>query len=395
MSTKKRSSRKKRVTSAQPDDVSSSDSESMNISRPKTNTCDSSSDSKSPMKKPPSQNTTSASGLLCNDRNTGIDSSKTTTKKPSFQKKMSASAKQVDDNNSYCSMSGESALEDEQVVEDVSPSKSTPAPESEKDESLVTRKAEFYNRVSTKMNALERDNKTSHILSDNQFETIVSFMISYNNALKEDRVDVINRYPHKIAYRWLKQYELLTVETSNVLIFKQPVGAALDCCKKVVSYGKMFDAIREIHEVEAGNDHPKSKTLYKRVSARHGKSVPRWVCEVFPQFCPVCIRSRPRKTTTAGHQPLLTRGMNVRAQIDLIDYQSMPDGPFQYVLDYQDHGIKFCQLRPLMNGHIMLLQLSSSTSSVYLGLHQSCKLILAGSSCMVAQNLDISNWMMR
>ena len=119
---------------------------------------------------------------------------------------MSASAKQVDDNNSYCSMSGESALEDEQVVEDVSPSKSTPAPESEKDESLVTRKAEFYNCVSTKMNALERDNKTSHILSDNQFETIVSFMISYNNALKEDRVDVINRYPHKIAYRWLKQY---------------------------------------------------------------------------------------------------------------------------------------------------------------------------------------------
>ena len=41
--------------------------------------------------------------------------------------------------------------------------------------------------------------------------------------------------------------------------------------------------------------------------------------------------------------------MNVRAQIDLIDYQSMPDGLFQYVLVYQDHGIKFCQLRPLRN----------------------------------------------
>ena len=39
--------------------------------------------------------------------------------------------------------------------------------------------------------------------------------------------------------------------------------------------------------------------------------------------------------------------MNVRAQIDLIDYQSMPDGPYNYVLDYQDHGIKFCQLRAL------------------------------------------------
>jgi hypothetical protein len=39
--------------------------------------------------------------------------------------------------------------------------------------------------------------------------------------------------------------------------------------------------------------------------------------------------------------------MNIRAQIDLIDYQSMPDGLFQYVLVYQDHGIKFCQLWPL------------------------------------------------
>ena len=39
--------------------------------------------------------------------------------------------------------------------------------------------------------------------------------------------------------------------------------------------------------------------------------------------------------------------MNVHAQIDLIDDQSMPDGPYNYVLDYQDHGIKFCQLRPL------------------------------------------------
>ena len=28
---------------------------------------------------------------------------------------------------------------------------------------------------------------------------------------------------------------------------------------------------------------------------------------------------------------------------------SMPDGLFHYVLVYQDHGIKFCQLRPLWN----------------------------------------------
>ena len=30
-----------------------------------------------------------------------------------------------------------------------------------------------------------------------------------------------------------------------------------------------------------------------------------------------------------------------------MNFQSMPDGQFKYVLDYQDHGTKFCQLRPL------------------------------------------------
>lgn len=35
------------------------------------------------------------------------------------------------------------------------------------------------------------------------------------------------------------------------------------------------------------------------------------------------------------------RGMNVYAQIDLIDYQSMLDGQFNSALGYQDHGIKF------------------------------------------------------
>jgi hypothetical protein len=36
----------------------------------------------------------------------------------------------------------------------------------------------------------------------------------------------------------------------------------------------MFDAIRDIHESQSGNDHPKAKTLYKRISEKYGKSIP-------------------------------------------------------------------------------------------------------------------------
>jgi hypothetical protein len=90
-----------------------------------------------------------------------------------------------------------------------------------------------------------------------------------------------------------------------------------------------------------------SKTLYKRVSAKYGKSIPWWLSEMFPKFCPVCLGAKVRRKPKAGHQQLLIRGMGVRAQIDLVDYQSMPNRSYNYVLDHQDLGIKFCQLHPL------------------------------------------------
>eukprot|EP00965_Chrysotila_dentata_P179969 5941990-Pleurochrysis_carterae.AAC.1 len=34
-------------------------------------------------------------------------------------------------------------------------------------------------------------------------------------------------------------------------------------------------------------------------------------------------------------------------QVDLIDLQSCPDGHFKFLLDYQDHGGKLCDNRPL------------------------------------------------
>ena len=32
--------------------------------------------------------------------------------------------------------------------------------------------------------------------------------------------------------------------------------------------------------------------------------------------------------------------MNVRGQVDLVDLQSMADGDYRYILNYQDHGMK-------------------------------------------------------
>lgn len=54
----------------------------------------------------------------------------------------------------------------------------------------------------------------------------------------------------------------------------------------------MFDDILKIH-LELG--HAKAVTLYKAVHAKHGKSIPRTLCEEFAKLCPHCTAALPRK----------------------------------------------------------------------------------------------------
>ncbi|KAL4113234.1 hypothetical protein QTP88_016893 [Uroleucon formosanum] len=46
-------------------------------------------------------------------------------------------------------------------------------------------------------------------------------------------------------------------------------------------------------------------------------------------------------------KPITTADFNERAQIDLVNFQSVPDGKFKWILNYQDHATKFVILRPL------------------------------------------------
>jgi hypothetical protein len=49
----------------------------------------------------------------------------------------------------------------------------------------------------------------------------------------------------------------------------------------------------------------------------------------------------------AGIRNIVTEGFGVRGQVNLIDFQSMPDGLFKYLLNYIDHGVKKLTSIPL------------------------------------------------
>jgi hypothetical protein len=50
----------------------------------------------------------------------------------------------------------------------------------------------------------------------------------------------------------------------------------------------------------------------------------------------------------AGVKNIITFGFGVRGQVDLIDFQSMPDGSFLFLLNYIDHGVKKLTSIPLV-----------------------------------------------
>jgi hypothetical protein len=98
---------------------------------------------------------------------------------------------------------------------------------------------------------------------------------------------------------------------------------------------RLFADLWKIHQ----EDHCKGNTLFTRARDRHG-SITREVCKMFTDVCPHCVKVLSRRKPMARIRNIVTEGFGVRGQVDLIDFQSMPDGLFKYLLNYIDHGLK-------------------------------------------------------
>ena len=53
------------------------------------------------------------------------------------------------------------------------------------------------------------------------------------------------------------------------------------------------------------------------------------------------------RITQKGIKPIITHGFGTQGQVDLIDFQSMPDGDFCFLLNYINPGVKFLLSIPL------------------------------------------------
>ena len=156
------------------------------------------------------------------------------------------------------------------------------------------------------------------------------------------------RHEFPQIHNWNRIYAIVASGDSSILVARprnmvveEIVDA--DLVKRITYLERVFSDLL----VEHGTDHSKGRTLYTRVCAVIS-NVPREVCQHFTDTCPRCIERSQRTRSTAGLRPIITAGFNTRGQVDLIDFQSMPDGEFRFLLNYIDHGCKFLFSIPIV-----------------------------------------------
>jgi hypothetical protein len=130
---------------------------------------------------------------------------------------------------------------------------------------------------------------------------------------------------------------------SDVVLVRGDETEDIDHKQRPSYYERVFADLKELH----GIDHPKGRTFYKRVAERYD-NISASVCKLFTNTCRRCCEQAKKKKPTAGVKNIVTKGFGVRGQVDLVDFQSMPDGKFKFLLNYVDHGIKKLTCIPIV-----------------------------------------------
>ncbi len=103
-------------------------------------------------------------------------------------------------------------------------------------------------------------------------------------------------------------------------------------------------------------DHNKRLALVEKVKVRHCNVSRDW--DIFTRMCPGCIERGPKPKPLAGLRThVITLGLVVHGQCDLIDLQSMAYGMFKYLLNYINHGVKFLFAIPLVANYASCIAL--------------------------------------
>ncbi|XP_053599902.1 KRAB-A domain-containing protein 2-like [Plodia interpunctella] len=143
-----------------------------------------------------------------------------------------------------------------------------------------------------------------------------------------------------MQYYWTSKYDVSSTEGAEYLIMKK--NKPEDPAIRVIPLEQYFDLLWQIHnELDHGG---RDKMIYV---IKNKFYVQKKAVEIFISLCPKCETKRNERTKKST-----TTNFNSTGQVDLIDFQSIPDEDYKWVLKYQDKATKFIHLCPLRTNQV-------------------------------------------
>ena len=135
----------------------------------------------------------------------------------------------------------------------------------------------------------------SPVLTEEQHDKILSGMIAWKDAsaladpipAADAKKEVLSTYGHGV-YKWAQKYAVTEHGGVSHLVFKFDEGTPLDEVMRPSHTKRVFDDLLRAHATNGA--HRKARGLQAAVKAAHGNSIPQWMCKVFTDSCPHCIK---------------------------------------------------------------------------------------------------------
>jgi len=169
------------------------------------------------------------------------------------------------------------------------------------------------------------------LITQEENEKTIGDLIEANKTMKKT--------PHQ--YYLLKKYELLECgDVKKLIRCRLPGESPL----YFVSIEETYDVIKRAH---IATGHGGRDKMLKETNKKYA-NITVEALNIFKSSCEQCQKKRKRVTTKGVVvKPILTKDFRSRAQIDLIDMQSMSHNNYKWIMNYQDHLTKFVVLRTL------------------------------------------------
>ncbi|KFD69436.1 hypothetical protein M514_07937 [Trichuris suis] len=195
----------------------------------------------------------------------------------------------------------------------------------EQESRYVDMQRRFYEELS---NARACAAKNSVSLSETTYRKLLSDVLKAKRTAKKEPRD----------YWFLNRYDVMVIGNKSKLIY--PVREGVNAIRFYVPDSELFDVL---HEAHLAVGHGGRDRMLKELSPKY-KNITRYDIELYLQICEPCQKKQKGAKKGALVLPMVFSDFNSRCQVDLIDFQSHPDGEYKFIMAYQDHLTKFVVL---------------------------------------------------